>query len=200
MGNLFSTVGTLGKKVTHASEVAGDFLTQASNFQQSRGENTNKGSQSQQQPVALPGHRVGIGPSGEVYQIPQQQNNSQPPFPPLPPLKKQPNEKPTPPPRPLSMSPEPKRLQNNQPKSGKYEYSSIFDTEEYVDGADENGCSPWLAIGIVIAVVILLIILVRFARSERLVSNSPQLLSHEDVELREYSYYVPKLKLPYMFF
>lgn len=76
-----------------------------------------------------------------------------------------------------------------------------LDTEEFdVEGSDESGFSSWLAIGIVIAVVILLVILVRFARSERLVSNSPQLLSHENVELREYSYYVPKLKLPYMFF
>lgn len=174
MGNLFSTVGTLGKNLTNISDFASDTHGQLVNLVQNK-------------------HNISKGP-------PSLTNNSQPPFPPLPPLKKQPNEKPTPPPRPLSMSPEPKRLQNNQPKSGKYEYSSIFDTEEYVDGADENGCSPWLAIGIVIAVVILLIILVRFARSERLVSNSPQLLSHEDVELREYSYYVPKLKLPYMFF
>jgi hypothetical protein len=75
-----------------------------------------------------------------------------------------------------------------------------FDTEEFdIQGADESGL-PWKAIGIVIAIVILLVILVRFARSERLVSNSPQLLSHENVELQEYSYYVPKLKLPYMFF
>ena len=73
--------------------------------------------------------------------------------------------------------------------------TEIFD----VEGSNECGQS-WMAIGIVVVVVILLVVLVRFASSERLVSNSPQLLSHEDVELREYSYYVPKLKLPYMFF
>jgi hypothetical protein len=76
-----------------------------------------------------------------------------------------------------------------------------FDTEIFeVEGADEKAFPSWLAIGIVVAVVILLVILLRFARSERLVTNSPQILSHEDVELQEYSYYVPKLKLPYMFY
>lgn len=60
---------------------------------------------------------------------------------------------------------------------------------------NNSNAKIWLAIGIVI---LLVIFLVRF--NEKLVSNSPQLLSHENVELQEYSNYVPKLKLPYMFF
>lgn len=73
---------------------------------------------------------------------------------------------------------------------------------------DESPNKFMLALIIVAIVFIILFLFLRSSpyfgnnqyKSEQLVTNSPQILSHEDVELREYSQYVPKLQLPYMFF